>query len=110
MVIDFFGIWCPPCNELDEQVFSQKSFAHSSSRFVRLKLDVDSPISWELKSKYHVTGYPTVVFASADGDEISRIIGFRALQDFLAEMDDGVERAKCAALAKLEAQSRRGRP
>ena len=107
LVIDFFGIWCPPCNELDEQVFRQKSFAHSSSRFVRLKLDVDSPVSWELKSKYHVTGYPTVVFASADGDEISRIIGFRALPEFLAEMD-AAWTARNAPLSKLEAQATAG--
>ena len=21
LLIDFFGIWCPPCNELDQEVF-----------------------------------------------------------------------------------------
>jgi thiol-disulfide isomerase/thioredoxin/tetratricopeptide (TPR) repeat protein len=107
LVIDFFGIWCPPCNELNEKVFNQKSFAKSSSRFVRLKLDVDSPISWDLKSKFHVTGYPTVVFATADGDEISRIIGFRPLPDFVSQMDDAWA-SREAPLTRLQALAATG--
>ena len=107
LIIDFFGIWCPPCNELDEKIFSTREFAKSATRFVRLKLDADSPISWELKSKYHVTGYPTVVFATPQGDEISRVIGFRSKADFLAEMDNAWG-SRSTALAKLEELARSG--
>src|SRR5690606_31743126 len=35
------------------------------------------------KSKYRVGGYPTIVFAAPDGDEISRIVGFRERGIFL---------------------------
>jgi thiol-disulfide isomerase/thioredoxin/tetratricopeptide (TPR) repeat protein len=87
LMIDFFGIWCPPCNELDEKVFSTLKFSQSASRFVRLKLDADAQVSWKMKSQYQVGGYPTIVFASPEGDEISRIVGSRPLPDFLREMD-----------------------
>lgn len=30
LLVDFFGIWCPPCNALDETVFSRPEFARST--------------------------------------------------------------------------------
>jgi len=77
LLIDFYGIWCPPCNELDEEVFSTEKFKKGSNAFVKLKLDADSEVSWALKSKYKVGGYPTLIFATAHGDEITRVVGFR---------------------------------
>jgi thiol-disulfide isomerase/thioredoxin len=107
LMIDFFGIWCPPCNELDEKVFSSPRFAKSSSRFIRLKLDADSKVAWALKSRYQISGYPTIIFASPEGDEISRIAGFRPLDEFLSELDRAwVNRDR--SLEKLEKQAKTG--
>ncbi len=86
LLIDFFGIWCPPCNMLDEEVFSTPAFKKAAANFVKLKLDADAEVSWELKSKYRVSGYPTVILASADGEEINRIVGFRPRPEFLATL------------------------
>lgn len=94
LLIDFFGIWCPPCNELDEQVFSSNDFAAAAAGIVLLKLDADSPISWELKSKYQVGGYPTLILATPDGDEIDRIVGFRPLTDVKALLGRVAEKPK----------------
>ncbi|MGZ3687276.1 MAG: thioredoxin fold domain-containing protein [Bdellovibrionota bacterium] len=107
LMIDFFGIWCPPCNELDEEVFSTGEFQSSAARFVRLKLDADAEISWPLKSRYHVGGYPTVVFASAEGEEIGRIVGFRPKKEFLAEVDRAFA-ARDAGLAAWTAAAQNG--
>ncbi len=87
LLIDFYGIWCPPCNKLDEEVFSSIEFKNQSSRFVKLKLDADSPISWTLKAKYKIGSYPTVIFATAEGEEIHRIVGFRNKKFFLEQME-----------------------
>src|SRR5262249_25000606 len=84
LLIDFFGIWCPPCNRLDEEVFSNPSFQKEAHHFVLLKLDADSDLSWDLKSKYKVGGYPTLVFANPDGEELSRVVGFRPLPEILS--------------------------
>lgn len=86
LLVDFFGIWCPPCNALDEEVYPSESFTQAKKDFVLLKLDADDPVSWDLKSRYKVGGYPTVVFASADGDEISRLVGFYPEKEFTAAM------------------------
>ncbi|MEK7692230.1 MAG: thioredoxin family protein, partial [Bdellovibrionota bacterium] len=39
ILIDFYGIWCPPCNQLDEEVFSKTEFLNASKGWVKLKLD-----------------------------------------------------------------------
>lgn len=106
LLIDFFGIWCPPCNELDELVFGSAEFKKATRDFVKLKLDADTDVSWDLKSRYKVSGYPTVVFTSSDGEEISRIVGFRAKLDFVSEIKRAWDsRQETFAVLKTKADS-----
>ena len=107
LLIDFYGIWCPPCNELDERVFSRPSFQKSAARFVTLKLDADSEASWELKSRYKIGGYPTLIFATPEGDEISRVVGFRELDLFVKSMDEAYG-SRQHAFAVLKNQADQG--
>jgi tetratricopeptide (TPR) repeat protein len=105
IMIDFFGIWCPPCNQLDEHVFSSPEFAKKTERFVKLKLDADADVSWELKSKFKIQGYPTVVFATADGDEVGRLVGYRPLPGFLKSVSEAwANRTKSFARLKTAAE------
>lgn len=87
IIIDFFGIWCPPCNELDETVFETSSFIEKANGFKLLKVDADKDSSWKLKDKYKVGGYPTVIFTDSNGSEIYRIVGYRNLKEFLQVME-----------------------
>ncbi|MBC7458592.1 MAG: thioredoxin family protein [Bdellovibrionaceae bacterium] len=91
ILIDFFGIWCPPCNQLDELVFSQPEFKQAAKKFVLLKMDADSEKSWVLKSKYNVGGYPTIILAQVEdnqaGNEIDRIVGYYPTNVINAKMN-----------------------
>ncbi len=86
ILIDFYAIWCPPCNELDEIVYPSKEFNDLKDSFVLLKLDVDSPVSWKLKSQFEIKGYPTIVIISPQGIELSRIVGFIPMKEFFERM------------------------
>lgn len=89
LFIDFYAIWCPPCNMLDELVFDEKAFVEKSKKdFVKLKLDADSDVSWDWKSRYNIRGYPTIVVANTDLQEIGRVVGYRSsafLQQWMAD-------------------------
>ncbi len=87
ILIDFFGIWCPPCNELDELVFESRPFLDKAKSFKLLKVDADKESSWKIKDKYQVGGYPTVIFTDPKGIEIYRITGFRSAAEFTRTMD-----------------------
>ncbi len=83
ILIDFYGIWCPPCNLYNETVFPKKKFKDLSKTFVFLKMDADDEKSFPLKSQFKVGGYPTLVAVKApESDrsealvELDRIVGF----------------------------------
>ncbi len=84
LFIDFYAHWCPSCNMLDETVFEDKNFKENTKDFVKVKMDVDSDISWEWKEKFRVGGYPTLVIANADLEEISRMVGYRPVGPVVA--------------------------
>ncbi len=87
VLIDFFGIWCPPCNQMDETVFDTPAFVQKAVKFELLKVDVDQQSSWALKDKYKIGGYPTLLFTDYKGDEIYRVVGARSPQEFFRVMD-----------------------
>lgn len=105
IMIDFFGIWCPPCNHLDAMVFHSPEFkAKTTGLFVRLKLDSDQDRFNELKNRYKIQGLPTVVFTTPSGDEIFRLLGYHPLEEILvkadaayASRDDGIARIEALA-------------
>jgi thiol-disulfide isomerase/thioredoxin len=88
LMIDFFGIWCPPCNHLDGVVFRSKEFrSKTSPRFVKLKVDTDRERFNALKNHYRIQSIPTVIFATPAGDEILRVVGFQPLDEMLAKSE-----------------------
>ena len=106
LLVDFYGIWCPPCNQLEEEAYPNPAFRAASADFVKLGLDADSSASLDWKSRFKVGGYPTLIVADDHLDEIGRVVGSRsgpALAKFLEDMrihkDDPVETA-AAAVAK----------
>ena len=90
LLIDFYGIWCPPCNLYVETIFSTKEFADLAKNFILLKMDADSEKSWVLKSKFKVGGYPTLVVAKVSSkgelEDVGRIVGYYPLHDFNARL------------------------
>jgi tetratricopeptide (TPR) repeat protein len=108
VMIDFFGVWCPPCNLLDEKVFSNPNFAKAAQDTIRLKLDVDKPENWAYLSRYKVTGYPTVLFLTPEGSEISRVLGYRPLPQFLKIISDASHFKTSSSLLELKEKANRG--
>lgn len=69
-VYDFWAVWCPPCNQMAAEVLE------GPLPYTVERIDVDAPASWELKSKYHIGGYPTVLAVDAQGGEVGRLVGY----------------------------------
>lgn len=88
LLIDFFGIWCPPCNHLDDMVFKSPEFKQTAKgRFVLLKLDSDEIKFSDLKDRYKIQGLPTLIFTTSEGDEIVRLLGYHPLKEVQAQLD-----------------------
>ncbi|PIR19292.1 MAG: hypothetical protein COV48_02800, partial [Elusimicrobia bacterium CG11_big_fil_rev_8_21_14_0_20_64_6] len=101
--VHFYGIWCPPCNMLEEGVYPTETFAKASDGFVKLALDADAELSWDWKARFKIGGYPTLLVLDERGQEISRAVGYRSpeslaafLKDSRRLMDEPIERAALA--------------
>ena len=75
VLIDFFALWCPPCNDLDEMIFPTKLFQKEAKGLEKIKINVDEEESWGLKEKFKILGYPTLLYLNAKGEEIGRYWG-----------------------------------
>ncbi|HMP79092.1 MAG TPA: thioredoxin family protein [Pirellulaceae bacterium] len=83
LLVDFTGSdWCGWCIKLDEEVFAHDEFKKwAEENVVLLKLDyprsVRQPSSLmqqndELRFKYQIQGYPTILFLDADGTTLGK--------------------------------------
>jgi len=87
VLLDFTGSdWCGPCISLHDKVLSSPEFAKwAKERFVLVTLDYPSEKKQtdavkkqnaELKDKYKIQGYPTVILLNAEEKEVARTLGY----------------------------------
>jgi thiol:disulfide interchange protein len=95
ILYDFTADWCAPCHQLDAAVFQDVQFARTiNATFVPVRV-VDrkqeegrnAPAVAALQKRYGVNGFPTLVFADADGTERARMEGFRDAKEFERVME-----------------------
>lgn len=106
LFIDFYGIWCPPCNALEEHAYPSPEFKDAAKGYVLVGLDADAPVSHDWKARFKVGGYPTLVIADDRLREIARVVGYRSgpalaktLREALAARAEPVEEAARAVAA-----------
>ena len=94
MMMDMMASWCSACKRLDADVWSRSDVAELSQRFVTVQVDGDE--RGDLKTKYAVSGYPTTLFLTPDGEEIARVRGAVPYEDMLKAMQGALDKAKPA--------------
>jgi thioredoxin-like negative regulator of GroEL len=67
--------WCPPCNQVKATLFNRQDFIERSRGFVPVYVDGDSPGAQKIGARFHVSGYPTMVLFSPQGQELTRLPG-----------------------------------
>lgn len=82
VIVDFFGIWCPPCKilapileELDKEYKDKIKFT---------KVDIDE--NFELAEKYNIMSVPTLIFLK-NGQERGRLVGLRPKEELKKEIE-----------------------
>src|SRR5690606_20246784 len=88
LMVDVFATWCGPCKELDAKVFATPEAERGLADFVAVKIDGERGDGPKLVERYHVVGYPTVLFLDSEGRELDRIFGTMAAADFIRTARD----------------------
>ncbi len=99
VMLDVYTDWCPPCKQLDEEVFSDQNVAAEVNKdFVALKVNPEKGrANREFVERYQVQGYPTILFLNGKGEEIHRMAGFKAAEGFLEELETARSKANASA-------------
>ncbi len=79
--VDFSARWCPPCKKLKDEVLVSPGVRNAMGDFERVYVDIET--NRELASRFQVSGTPTIVFLSSDGNELARQVGFVDEQGFM---------------------------
>lgn len=85
--IDFYADWCAPCKEMDRTTFSDERVIEISKQLTMVKVDCTAPDEniKRFMQQFNVTGMPTLVFITTDGQEQMdmREIGYLGPEGFI---------------------------
>jgi thioredoxin-related protein len=100
VLIDFTGSdWCPPCMALHKNVLTSKEFeSYADTNLVLVVVDFPrqkeqteelKKANNELKDKYNIEGFPTIIVLDTDGTQVSKDVGYDggSTKDFIAKLD-----------------------
>lgn len=70
LMLVFETDWCPYCLQMRETVFGDPHVVELAKQFFAVRVDGDKDSANSLMQRYKVQGYPTIVFARANGEPI----------------------------------------
>ena len=82
--------WCPPCNHVKSTIFTRSEFVTKSRSFVPVYVDGDTPSGQALGQRFNVSGYPTMLLLTADGNEVTRLEGSVEPTKYMQLLDYGL--------------------
>jgi len=74
LFVDFETTWCGPCKIMDEWVYTADDVVAASQSVVAVKVDGDERL--DLKERFGVSGFPTMILLTPDGEELNRASGY----------------------------------
>lgn len=81
-VVDLYADWCPPCKKL-KPIFAQlKAKYEGKLNFVSINTDDYKNVA----EAYNVSSIPTLLFISADGKELGRMVGFNPAEEIESQL------------------------
>jgi serine/threonine protein kinase/thioredoxin-related protein/uncharacterized protein HemY len=89
MVIDFYTTWCGWCKVLEEKTYPDPDVQEALKMYIPVKINAE--IKGDLRRKYKVNAFPTLIIVDGQGNKLDEIIGFKEPPEFLEDLNSGLE-------------------
>lgn len=87
VMVEFSTDWCVWCKRLAKDTWPDPAvIAYASDHLVPIEVDAEKGDGIELAKKFHIGGFPTMVFLNADGEEVDRIPGYLPADQMVPEL------------------------
>lgn len=93
LFVDCYTTWCGPCKMLDRNVFSNPDLGKFiNENYIPLKLDMEREGVLQSEA-YRINSYPTMLILDAEGNEKSRIVGYRDASQLMRMLNSRAQQA-----------------
>ena len=100
--MDSYTSWCGPCKMMSAKTFPDKNVGDFyNPNFVCVKFDMEKGEGPMLSDKFNVDAYPTLLYIDADGNLVSKSVGYQEADRFVETGKNALKRGdKTPVLAK----------
>lgn len=82
--LDIYATWCGPCKMLKKNTFSDSEVGELfNTNFISYAIDAEKGEGEEIAQKYHVSGFPTLLFVNSDGSVVKSTMGYHNPKQFI---------------------------
>ncbi|HUV14868.1 MAG TPA: thioredoxin fold domain-containing protein [Acidobacteriota bacterium] len=98
--------WCGYCRQMDQSTFQDPAvIGQLGSEYSWLRLNAETdPAGAEMRQRFGVTGFPTVLILDEGGDEIDRLQGFVPAPQFVKVVEESVSSPTSVGLLRKQAE------
>ena len=98
------AVWCPPCNQIKNTIFTKREFIEKTKLFVPVYLDGDTESAQTWADRLEVSGYPSMLIMSPEGREVMRLPTGLQPEEFIRVLDEALDRIREARGQSLDGE------